>query len=148
MGARRARPVQARNRERASGPLPVLDFLNVKPRRRLIGSIHDGREFREDRADAGRNTGHDGAGSNGNETRHEGVFDQVLTAVVIPNSIEDTCHVVSLSLQPLRCILKLPSLLVLTNEQYSLEAGAKCTDGGKSMRSGPAERARLQDVHE
>jgi hypothetical protein len=48
-------------------------------------SGHDRRDLREDRADAGRDTRHDGAGGNGHETRHQSVFDEVLTFVVLPD---------------------------------------------------------------
>jgi hypothetical protein len=54
----------------------------------LVRGTHDRREFREDRADTRRDSRHDGAGSYRNEARHEGIFDQVLTAVVFPNRTE------------------------------------------------------------
>jgi hypothetical protein len=53
----------------------------------LIGSgSHNRRDLRENRADAGSDTRHDGAGCNGYETSHQSVLDEVLTARVLPNS--------------------------------------------------------------
>src|ERR1700742_2489365 len=52
---------------------------------RVLGVAHDRRDLREDRADAGRDTGHDSAGSNGHETRHQSIFDEVLTARILPD---------------------------------------------------------------
>src|SRR5581483_10204758 len=52
----------------------------------LAGSgLHNRRDLREDRADAGRNARHNGAGSDGHETRHQSIFDEVLTARILPN---------------------------------------------------------------
>jgi hypothetical protein len=42
------------------------------------GDGQHGRDLREDRADAGGNTGHNCASGNGHETRHQCVFDEVL----------------------------------------------------------------------
>src|SRR6266849_846954 len=52
----------------------------------LVGSGgHHRRDLRENRADAGRNARHNGAGGNGHETCHQSVLDEVLTARVFPN---------------------------------------------------------------
>ena len=53
----------------------------------LAGSAgQHGRDLRKDRADAGRDARHDSAGSHGHETRHQSVFDEVLTARVFDHS--------------------------------------------------------------
>jgi hypothetical protein len=51
----------------------------------VSGGTHHRRDLREDRADAGRDTRHDGAGGNGHETRHQGILDEVLTFCVLPD---------------------------------------------------------------
>jgi hypothetical protein len=51
----------------------------------VSSGAHHRRDLREDRADAGRDTRHDGAGGNGHETSHQGVLDEVLTARVLPD---------------------------------------------------------------
>ena len=52
----------------------------------LGGSVrHNRRDLGKDRADAGRNARHDGAGGDGHETSHQGILDEVLTARILPN---------------------------------------------------------------
>ncbi len=41
-------------------------------------------DLREDRADAGSDTGHDRARCHRNESRHQRIFDEILTVVVLP----------------------------------------------------------------
>ena len=59
-------------------PLPLAALV-----RREGGN---GRDLAENRADAGRDAGHKGAGSNRHETRHQRVLDEVLSSVVVPDS--------------------------------------------------------------
>jgi len=49
------------------------------------GRGHHRRNLRENRADAAGNARHDSAGGNGHETRHQSIFDEVLTALIFPN---------------------------------------------------------------
>jgi hypothetical protein len=52
------------------------------------GLAHHGTNATEHGADAAGNAGHYGPGRYGNETRHEGVFDEVLAAAITPGANE------------------------------------------------------------
>src|SRR5260221_12664202 len=45
----------------------------------------DAGDLREDLVDLGRNVGHNGAGGDGHEARHQRVFDQVLPVLLLPD---------------------------------------------------------------
>ena len=49
------------------------------------GFGHDAADLRKDRADAGGNVRHDRTRSDGHETSHQGVLDEVLTTRILPN---------------------------------------------------------------
>src|SRR5271170_4142879 len=68
----------------------------------LSGRVrHNRRNLRKDRADAGRNARHNRAGGDGHETRHQSIFDEVLTARVLPNlQLQNEILHVSLYLLP------------------------------------------------
>src|SRR5579862_5841854 len=51
----------------------------------VSSGAHHRRDLREDRADAGCDTRHNGAGGDGHETCHQGILDEVLTFCVLPN---------------------------------------------------------------
>src|SRR5258708_1308801 len=60
-------------------------------------------DLAEDGADAGGDTRHDSAGGDGHETCHQSVFDEVLTACILPNfqlqnEIRNPCHLLLLFL--------------------------------------------------
>jgi len=70
---------------------------------------HRARNLAENGADAGGDTRHDRAGGDGHKTCHQCIFDEVLSACVLPdsefpNQIVNPCHCFSSSLQPIQCV--------------------------------------------
>ena len=49
------------------------------------GGSESAADFRKDNADFGSNTRHDGTGRNGNESCHQRIFNEILTARVFPH---------------------------------------------------------------
>jgi hypothetical protein len=73
--------------QNAKGEEPSLPALETRV---LVSSLatlsgssrHDATDLREDRADRRRNARHNRTGSNGHETSHQSVLDEVLTACI------------------------------------------------------------------
>jgi hypothetical protein len=88
------------------------------------GTAQDGRNFRKDRADVVRDTGHDGTSGYGDKTGHESVLDEILAIRIGPdlqlnNEIDDLPHLDGLLLSKGASFTAAPSEFIIRRKRIA-----------------------------